>query len=384
MTPAAIAQELYDGYGHFRLDHLTPASCVHRVLMNELEALQRTADGLFSLSCIGESLEGRSIQLLLAGTGPRRVLLWSQMHGDEPTATLALLDMLHLFTMRNRGSWVNTLLGELTLCMIPMVNPDGAERRERRNAAGIDINRDARRAATPEARTLLQARRDLQPEFGFNLHDQDLNSAGNVPAVAALALLAPPADPQRTVTRSRLKAMRIAALISRVLDPFANGHLARYDDTFEPRAFGDVFQGTGTSTLLIESGDWPGDPDKSFIRKLNTIAIVTALHSIARCSYEDEDVDRYLHLPPNGKQIFDVLIRGLLLQHPGGWTSRTDLGLLRERGTNLLTVKDMGDLNTHGGLEIIEVNSRSLPPALTRIGTTVEKSDLFDLLQIHR
>ncbi len=384
MTPAAIAQELYNGYGTFRLDHLTPASCVHSVLMNELEALGRASGGGFSPSRIGESIEGRSINLILAGTGPRRVLLWSQMHGDEPTATLALLDMLHLFAMRDRPSWVDTLLQELTLCMIPMVNPDGAERRERRNAGGIDINRDARMAVTPEARTLLRAHRDLQPEFGFNLHDQDLNSAGNAPAVAALALLAPPADSERTITRARLKAMRIGALISRVLDPFACGHIARYDDTFEPRAFGDLFQGAGTGTLLIESGDWPGDPEKVFIRKLNTIAILTALHSIARSSYEDEDVERYLHLPPNGKQVFDVLIRGLLLQHPGGWTSGADLGLLRQRGTSLLTVKDVGDLHFHGGLEITEVNHRSLPPALARIGTTIEESALFDLLQIHR
>ena len=384
MTPTAIAQELYDGYGTFRLDHLSPASCVHHTLMIELEALQRARGGLFTLSRIGESIEGRSINLILAGTGSRRVLLWSQMHGDEPTATLALLDMLHLFTMQDRPSWMETLLRELTLCLIPMVNPDGAERRERRNAAGIDINRDARMAATPEARTLLRAHRDLQPEFGFNLHDQDLNSAGSTPAVAALALLAPPADPERTITRTRLKAMRIGALISRVLHPFANGHIARYDDTFEPRAFGDLFQGAGTGTLLMESGDWPGDPDKTFIRKLNTIAILTALHSIARSSYEDEDVERYLHLPPNGKQVFDVLIRGLLLQHPGGWTSETDLGLLRQRGSNLLTVKDVGDLQFHGGLEITEVHHRCLPPALARIGTTIEKSALFDLLQIHR
>jgi len=382
MTPAAIAQELYDGYGAFRLDHLTPSSCVHSVLMNELTALSHAGGGLFSLRLIGESIEGRSINLILAGTGSRRVLLWSQMHGDEPTATLALLDLLHLFTMQDRPSWVHPLLKELTLCMIPMVNPDGAERRERRNAAGIDINRDARMGATPEARTLLQAHRDLQPEFGFNLHDQDLNSAGSAPVVAALALLAPPADPERTITRARLKAMRIGALISRVLDPFANGQITRYDDTFEPRAFGDLFQGAGTGTLLMESGDWPGDPDKTFIRKLNTIAILTALHSIARCSYEDEDVERYLHLPPNGKQVFDVLIRGLLLRHPSGWTSETDLGLLRQRGTTLLTVKDVGDLHSHGGLETSEVNNRVLPPALARIGTTIEKSALFELLQI--
>ena len=39
------------------------------------------------------------------------------------------------------------LLETLTLDIVPMLNPDGAQRYQRRNAQGIDINRDALRAA---------------------------------------------------------------------------------------------------------------------------------------------------------------------------------------------------------------------------------------------
>ena len=53
-----------------------------------------------------------------------------------------------------------------------MLNPDGAEAVMRYNAQGIDINRDARRLATPEGRALRRAVETLKPQFGFNLHNQ--------------------------------------------------------------------------------------------------------------------------------------------------------------------------------------------------------------------
>jgi len=46
---------------------------------------------------IGESVEGRAIELLRFGDGPVPVLLWSQMHGDESTASMTLADMLNFF-----------------------------------------------------------------------------------------------------------------------------------------------------------------------------------------------------------------------------------------------------------------------------------------------
>ena len=64
---------------------------------------------------------------------------------------------------------VRGILSSLTLHFVPMLNPDGAERFQRRNAQGIDINRDALRLQTPEGRALKAVRdraaaaRRLQP-----------------------------------------------------------------------------------------------------------------------------------------------------------------------------------------------------------------------------
>lgn len=47
-----------------------------------------------------------------------------------------------------------------TLHFLPVMNPDGAARFQRRNAQGIDVNRDARALASPEARALHALRED--------------------------------------------------------------------------------------------------------------------------------------------------------------------------------------------------------------------------------
>ena len=65
----------------------------HQEVVRRLTEVVSGAPDLFALEKIGESIEGRSINYLRAGTGPFSVLLWSQMHGDESTATSALFDL---------------------------------------------------------------------------------------------------------------------------------------------------------------------------------------------------------------------------------------------------------------------------------------------------
>ncbi len=383
-TISSIARMLYKNYAGFRLDHQSPATCVHAGLCAEMQRLVGGSNGLLTQREIGRSIEGRSIHLLTAGSGPLNILLWSQMHGDESTATLALLDIAHFFTRESRLPWVANILRSLSVHCIPMVNPDGAESRTRYNAVGIDINRDARTAVSPEARALRQIQRSIAPEFAFNLHDQNLHSAGDTARVAALALLAPPPDEQRSTPRVRRRAMRLGALIAKALHPFAGGHITRYDDAYEPRAFGDLFQSLGSSTLLIESGHWPHDPEKATIRKLNVVGILTALWSIAGGAYEDVDLDSYTGLPPNGQRMFDLLIRGVELRHDSGWSGAADLGVLYERYGDRATIKEIGDLRLYGGLEVHTLRKRVLPPALMRVESSMQRRTLYDLLQIYR
>jgi murein tripeptide amidase MpaA len=161
---------------------------------------------------IGRSLQGRSIRALHFGEGETKVLLWSQMHGDESTATMALADIVSFFAQGDGEPLRERLQRNLSITMVPMLNPDGAEDFTRRNAIGVDVNRDARRLATPEGRALKELRDRLEPDFGFNLHDQNaLTLAGKNGGQVAMALLAPAADEAHSYGDVRTRARLVAA-----------------------------------------------------------------------------------------------------------------------------------------------------------------------------
>jgi hypothetical protein len=390
MTPNALAKQLYSSYEEFALPHLRPSLCKHGTIMREVERLVGESDGLLSMEELGASLEGRRISLVRAGTGAKRVLLWSQMHGDETTATLALCDMLSFLSGSARSrSWSRAMLDGITIAAIPMLNPDGAERGERENATHIDLNRDAKALATPEGRILRETHRALKPAFGFNLHDQELSSVGTTRKAAALAFLAPPPDDRRSRPIPRLRAMRVCALMARALHQFVEGHIATYDDAYEPRAFGDRMQSWGTSTVLIESGHWPQDPEKVFIRKLNAIALLVALHAIATGAYQDVELEHYHALKPNGTLLYDLIIRNVKVVHASGWSTRVDLGVSLEPEANrrspapLATIKEIGDLHTHAGLQTLDGSARRITTADIAVDREMPLADLLNLLQLY-
>lgn len=149
---------------------------------------------------VGTSTHGRALRAITFGTGPTTVFLWSQMHGDESTATMALADILSWLGAPDRDALRDTLAVRLTLVMLPMLNPDGAELFQRENAVGVDVNRDVRRLATAEARTLKAVRDSIKPAFGFNLHDQNARTLGRPGGQrVGIALLAPAADAGKSV-----------------------------------------------------------------------------------------------------------------------------------------------------------------------------------------
>ena len=55
------------------------------------------------------------------------------------------------------------------------------------------------------------------------------------------------------------------------LNNFIQGHIARYDDEYNPRAFGDRISEWGTPVILIETGALHGK-DEMFLVKMNFVA----------------------------------------------------------------------------------------------------------------
>ena len=314
---------------------------------------------------IGRSILGRDIRAITFGTGATRVLLWSQMHGDESTATMALADILRFLSEAKDDPMRERLVRALTIVFVPMLNPDGAELFQRENAAGVDVNRDARRLSTPEARALKGLRDRLRPDFGFNLHDQNARTrAGRTGEQAAIALLAPPASEDRRYDAVRTRARLVAATIARTLAPEIAGRIAKYDDSFNPRAFGDLMQQWGTSTVLIESGALPDDPQKQRLRALNVAAILSALDAIATGGYAAADPDAYEQLPYNAGGASDLLVLGGQLVLPGAPPMLVDVAVNYDdavAGTGP-RVRDVGDLRDGVAIDTVDASGLFLHP----------------------
>ncbi|MGY0612167.1 M14 family zinc carboxypeptidase [Luteimonas sp. A501] len=302
----------------------------------------------FRTEALGNSAEGRPLRHVSWGKGDTRVLLWSQMHGDESTASMALADLFNFLGGQPAHPLVQRLRQGTTLHVLPLVNPDGAARFQRRNAQGIDINRDARALASPEARALHALRERVKPAFGFNLHDQRVGyRAGDSDRGTAIALLAPAFNASREVDATRARAIEVSVAIRAVLEPYIAGHIAKWDDTFNPRAFGDLTAKSGVSTVLIESGGIEGDLQKQQLRKLNFLALVGALDAIATGAHAGLPREHYDELPENGRVWPDLLVAGGTLALPGQPQARVDLLVdfeqpLLERGG---TIADIGDLD---------------------------------------
>jgi hypothetical protein len=388
-----LAKHLFETHEKHLLDPVTSVRCTHADLSAALKPLRNHRDSPLTVTDVGQSIEGRAITSLSFGAGKNRILVWSQMHGNEPTGTLALLDILYCIAKTGRKEpWVKELLNTVSVQCVPMLNPDGAEYGQRHTAAHIDLNRDALVFASPEARVLRGLHQQFEPEFALHLHDQELSSVGNSPVPVALALLAPPMDDGNSLTSTRLRAMSVGALAVEALSPFVKDHIVTYDDTFEPRAFGDAMQSWGTSTLLIESGHWPDDPGKTFVRKLNFVAILCALYGIGKGEYQSAALEQYTSLKPNGKRMFDVVIRGVVICHPSGWSHRADVGLMvdppmkpRTPESKLsdenVTVKEIGDLSTHSGLKIIDASSKQISTEVVAVDRVIPMSDLLKGLE---
>ncbi len=386
------AQYLHNLYEAYKVKEITSRRLKHSAMMNILVSLQASMKSIFSIEQIGVSSEGRSINLLTIGSGKKKIFMWSQMHGDEPTATMGVLDMLSYIGKNQTAMEVKKILSETTLLIIPMLNPDGAERFQRRSVHGIDINRDALQLQTNEAGILKQTRDKYSPEFGFNLHDQEPRyTVGSTGKVATIALLAPAYDYAKSENAVRLRAKKVAAALVDIFTPFIDGHVSRYDDSFEPRAFGDNIQKWGTSTVLIESGGSKDDPEKMSIRKLNCVALLGICYSIAAGDYEHADVSRYEQLLQNTKNLYDITISGLTLTFANGVSPVVvDVGINTEESVDAMGVVqqmqkivDIGDLSMHTSFQTINATGKSADSSKITIERFVDlKKLVFELKSI--
>ncbi len=276
-----------------------------------LDAIQKTFPKFASSDCIqyreiGASEENRAIYEFNLGTGPKKILLWTQMHGNESTGTKAVFDLLNYFDQTN-DEVSSQILSECTIKIIPILNPDGAENYTRVNAHAIDLNRDAVNRVAKESQLLRNVLDTFQPDFCFNLHDQrTIFSVEGTKNPATISFLAPSEEVTRKLTEGRKKTMNVIVAMNEVLQQMIPNHVGRYTDEFYPTATGDNFQKLGYPTILIESGHYPDDYQREETRKYTFASLLQGIHHIVE-EEKYEEYETYFAIPNNQQNFRDLL-----------------------------------------------------------------------------
>ncbi|MFT7898944.1 M14 family zinc carboxypeptidase [Tenacibaculum ascidiaceicola] len=258
---------------------------------------------------IGQSEEGRAIYQLKLGKGKKRILVWSQMHGNESTGTKAVFDFLKFIQRFSTHEITESILNNCSITIVPMLNPDGAQAYTRVNANNVDLNRDAVELEAKESKLLRSILEEVNPEFCFNLHDQrTIFGVEGTKNPATISFLAPSEEEKRTITEGRKETMNVIVAMNDLLQEIIPNHVGRYTDEFYPTATGDNFQKLGHNTILIEAGHFPNDYDREEVRKFNFYALLQGIYHIS--SVENfKEFEKYLAIPNNIKNFYDVIYR---------------------------------------------------------------------------
>lgn len=361
---------LFSQYEQFKyqnyLEYHIKGATLHRILKDFVNRK------VLQIETLGKSAKNQPIYAYTYGNGPIEVLCWTQMHGDEPTASLALLDVVqYMADFDHSGGFIHE---RIRLHMIPVLNPDGAEAYTRRNALDIDLNRDALQTVSPESIILKDYANRLSFNFALNLHDQEVYySAGGGTKATVFSLLAPlPCKVINEAMQFKNFAMAKALVTElwRECESLYPNQIARYNDEFEPRAYGEYFQSKGICTLLMEAGGSPNNVDKREVRKLYSLAIIRALMHMAKGEIDTSSKNEYLSIPLNFKMaFFDLIIRNAQIEH-FGTTINADIGIRRYRNADEITgnlyftsvIEDIGDLSVYHGYEEIDASGLAAMP----------------------
>lgn len=296
----------------------------HRYITNKhIEPLLKKLEDLVEVHIIGQSVLSNNIYSIKIGKGPKKLFMWSQMHGNESTTTKAIFDLVN--TLVSGDSSIQYILESCTIYIIPILNPDGAEAYTRVNANQVDLNRDAQARTQPESRILRSIFDDFSPDFCYNLHGQrTIFSAGKTNKPATVSFLAPAQDEACTVTPNRMIAMEVIGKMNEMLQQIIPNQIGVYDDAFNLNCVGDTFQSENKPTMLFEAGHYFNDYEREQTRKYIYISLLASLDYISKVDVDGTHYKSYFDIPENDKCFLDIIIRNAKL----GLNSQvTDIGI---------------------------------------------------------
>jgi len=125
---------------------------------------------------LGATLDGRDLDLLTIGDGPRQVWLYARQHPGESMAEWWMEGMLDKLTDPH-DPVARSLRQRATFHVVPNMNPDGSYRGHlRTNAAGVNLNREWHGPTlerSPEVFHVLKRMDETGVDFAMDVHGDE-------------------------------------------------------------------------------------------------------------------------------------------------------------------------------------------------------------------
>src|SRR5690554_1294914 len=279
------------------------------ITLDIIKPVLECLDDSVEVSIAGYSENDREIPLLKIGTGNKKVLAWSQMHGNESTTTKALFDLLKFLTVSSDyKNQVDEFLANHALYILPILNPDGAFLYTRNN---VNLNRDFQQLSQKESKVLRVVFDRVKPHLCLNMHDQRTLFGLDNGKPATVSFLSPAADAERTVTPSRQVAMENIVKMNAFLQQVIPGQVGRFDDSFNPACVGDTFQMEGVPTILFEAGHFPEVYAREKTRKMIFHALLSLFDFLKINDGFIINWESYHSIPENRKNFRDIILRNV-------------------------------------------------------------------------
>ncbi len=142
-------------------------------LTSYIQAIEKQSK-ILKTEIIGQSVKGRNLYALKFSASEVgkdhtkiKVLIFAQQHGNEQSGKEGILLLTReLLKPENRH-----LFDKIDLVLVPQVNPDGSELNQRRNANGMDLNRNHLILTEPETIALHKFFDRYQFEVTMDVHE---------------------------------------------------------------------------------------------------------------------------------------------------------------------------------------------------------------------
>lgn len=197
LTIPAYASEAVSKLETHHHDNSISAFISHSELQKTLSQIEASSKGIVQVEVAGQSHNGLDIYTATVGTGDKVILVQSEIHGNEKTGTVALLNLLKNLSTNSKQA--QEIRKELTLVFMPMMNPDASEADKRRNSMTWDevldnfpqltgakpswnyLDRGISQSYNYGENPGFDVNRDFNPNLNYVPEAQDFPGASNTP-----------------------------------------------------------------------------------------------------------------------------------------------------------------------------------------------------------